>query len=336
MQALQLAQALQSPQEIAFNTVKLGQVAQARGDLTGALAKFDQGLAIFERLGMPEAAQVQQIMANLQATGTQPHAAAVNTPLEQALQQAHAAKARGDLNAAIAHQEQAVAILRASGKAHQTLVNLSVLLYNLAGDYGKTGQHHAAVQALQEVVALDEQTNHPDLELDRQTLAAAQQMAASHVAPESHAAQDPNPDDFEAQIAALLNQVPPEQRAALQAQVRQAWHTFQQLSPAEQTALLQSAQATQSAQTGMSHEQAAQHASDAALAALHQHAPRNDVLAFLENLAKQAAEGEAPGSIWLEVAALCQALIALLRREPLPPIPTRYAAHFAAVQAELP
>ena len=42
-----------------------GQVAQARGDREGALARYREGLSIFERLGMPVAAQVRQMIAAL-------------------------------------------------------------------------------------------------------------------------------------------------------------------------------------------------------------------------------------------------------------------------------
>ena len=82
-------------------------------------------------------------------------------------------------------------------------------------------------------------------------------------------------------------------------------------------------------------DQAAEQARDAALACLRQEAPKKDVLDWLEQAAGQAAQGEAPGSPWLEVAAFCRALVALLKGEPIPPVPPRYAAHFSAVQSEM-
>lgn len=57
-------------------------------------------------------------------------------------------------------------------------MTLSVLLYNLAGFYGGAGRQEDAVQALEEVVVLDERTGHPDLESDRQALEAARRLAA--------------------------------------------------------------------------------------------------------------------------------------------------------------
>ncbi len=39
------------------------------------------------------------------------------------------------------------------------------MLYNLAGYYSNADRHADAVNVLQEVVGLDEQTGHPDLEV---------------------------------------------------------------------------------------------------------------------------------------------------------------------------
>jgi tetratricopeptide (TPR) repeat protein len=64
LDALALAQRLADPGQVAFNQVKLGQVAHARGDQATALAYYREGLAIFERVGMPrEAAQVREFIA---------------------------------------------------------------------------------------------------------------------------------------------------------------------------------------------------------------------------------------------------------------------------------
>jgi len=50
LEALKLVQAIGKPP--AFEWVKLGQVAAARGDREGALARYREGLALFERIGM--------------------------------------------------------------------------------------------------------------------------------------------------------------------------------------------------------------------------------------------------------------------------------------------
>jgi hypothetical protein len=42
---------------VAFATVKLGQIDEIQGDLNSALARYREGLAIFERLGMPRETQ---------------------------------------------------------------------------------------------------------------------------------------------------------------------------------------------------------------------------------------------------------------------------------------
>src|SRR5512138_3404861 len=108
-------------------------------------------------------------------TGT--WAAAPGTP-EWAALEAQAAMQRGDVGSAIAAQERAVALARARGQQREALVTLSVLLYNLTTYYAHAGRHHEAVRTLEEVVALDERTGHPDLESDRQTLERARMAAA--------------------------------------------------------------------------------------------------------------------------------------------------------------
>ncbi len=44
---------------------------------------------------------------------------------------------------------------------------------------------------------------------------------------------------------------------------------------------------------------------------------------------------EKSGSPWLDVAALCDALVALIKEESIPPVPAAYASHFSAVQSEI-
>jgi hypothetical protein len=56
---------------------------------------------------------------------------------------------------------------------------------------------------------------------------------------------------------------------------------------------------------------------------------------MLEGASKQLKDGESAGSPWLEVAALCDALVALIKEEPVPPVPGAYASHFSAVQSEM-
>jgi hypothetical protein len=62
-------------------------------------------------------------------------------------------------------------------KDEETLVTLSVLLHNLAGYYQDAERYDDAVTALEEVVAIDERINHPDLAQDQQALAQARRLA---------------------------------------------------------------------------------------------------------------------------------------------------------------
>lgn len=75
-------------------------------------------------------------------------------------------------------REAAVAALREAGDDRETLVQLSMTLYNLAMCYARLARFTEAVQALEEVVALDERTGHPDLASDRAVLEQMRQRAA--------------------------------------------------------------------------------------------------------------------------------------------------------------
>jgi tetratricopeptide (TPR) repeat protein len=66
---------------------------------------------------------------------------------------------------------RAVAAQREVGDDREKLVQLSVMLYNLAQCHIRQNDYAAAEPLLAEVVALDEQTGHPDLESDREALA---------------------------------------------------------------------------------------------------------------------------------------------------------------------
>ena len=55
----------------------------------------------------------------------------------------------------------------------------------------------------------------------------------------------------------------------------------------------------------------------------------------MTDLAQKAAEGEETSSPWLEVAALCISLIALIKDKSIPPVPAKYIGHFSAVQQEM-
>ncbi len=81
-------------------------------------------------------------------------------------------------------------------------------------------------------------------------------------------------------------------------------------------------------------ENAANQARDTGLAYVRKQAPKKDIIDYLTEMSQKAAEGEKPGSPWLEVAALCEALIALIKEESIPPVPAAYTSHFLAVQSE--
>ncbi len=79
----------------------------------------------------------------------------------------------GDGATKLRAREAAADAFRRAGTDREALVQLSIALYNLALTYANQGDPSAAVPLLEEVVALDERTGHPDLESDR---AALEQM----------------------------------------------------------------------------------------------------------------------------------------------------------------
>ncbi|HJZ13638.1 MAG TPA: hypothetical protein VJ521_15900, partial [Acidobacteriota bacterium] len=224
------------------------------------------------------------------------------------------------------------------------LITLSVILFNLAGFYGNADRYDDAVKAMEEVVAIDEQTGHQDLESDRKMLETFRRIAS--LSPEERAqlrqqaqeeqdSPDPDGEDgFEAQLQAQLAELPPERRAEVEAQIRKAFEEFQRMTPEEKAAKLLTAQVAEEAQRRKRVDQYANQARDAGLAYFRKQAPKRDVLNMLEESAAQMKANEKPGSPWLEVAALCLAIAALIKEESMPPVPAAYASHFSAVESE--
>ncbi len=167
---------------------------EARGPAHPEVAQLFTVLAQLQaRLGQLEAPETaRQALAALHATLGSDHPitqraaptleriaqGGLTDPISRAASEARAAAESGDLAAAVAAQEQAVVLAREAGEDRETLVGLSVLLFNLAGFYGRAERHEDAVRSLEEVVALDERTGHPDLESDRQALENARRLAA--------------------------------------------------------------------------------------------------------------------------------------------------------------
>ena len=92
------------------------------------------------------------------------------------------AKELNDNDTEIQAYTTAIAAQRQVGEEKETLVQLSIMLYNLAMVYDRQGQHAEAIPLLEEVVALDERTNHPNLESNRTKLEQVRQRATGKIA----------------------------------------------------------------------------------------------------------------------------------------------------------
>ena len=305
-EALSILEQLGDQQGRASTLTMMAQLQAVLGERAAAIRNLQEALAIFQRLGMPrETAQVQEILAQVQGTTTP--SLSEPDPLSQHINLARAAHQRGQINEAIASQEEAVRLARERGEDRESLVQLSVLLFNLAGYYAKAGRFEDAVAAMEEVVALDERTGHPDLVSDRQVLAEFRRLAAL------------SPEEREALMAAAasvseagepvtLEDLPKE----VQQQILAAIQQMQELGP----------QGLLVAQVR-----------DAALAVLRGEVPGEVLLAQIEPLAAQIHAEQPPESEWDEAARFLDAVIALLKNQPPPPVPLRYAEDFAAIKS---
>jgi hypothetical protein len=289
--------------------------------------------------------QVRSLIASLEGDGSD-----AADPLRRLIAQARAADQAGQPAQAVSIQEEAVSLARQRAEAEgegtdeerRALVTLSFLLYNLSAYYQRSDHHDDAVRALQEVVALDRRTGHPDLESDRQALERAQHLAS--LSPEERAALsaaskadgesslDENGDPLAAVVAALeaqLDEAPPEEQPQIRAAIRQFQERWAGMNEEERQAELAAmAAAGRRAQI----DRLADRARDGAIAALRGQVERPPLIAQIDDWAAQAAEGEEPGSPWDELAAYLRAVAALLREKSLPPVPARYADHLAAIQ----
>ncbi len=237
------------------------------------------------------------------------------------LHQARAAVERGELGEAIRLQEEAVDRLRAAGEDRETLVALSVALFNLAGFYARAGRMEEAVQAMEEVVALDERTDHPDLESDREVLERYRQRAAG--------GEDAPPPYPPGEISFPSTLFPPQIRRALESLNQEREGDPPDLPPEVQAffAALTQALETQGPQgllVGL--------ARDAAVAALRGERPRQEVIGALRAMVDQVRAKAPDDPAWADAARFLEAVVALLEDRTPPPVPERYAEAFAVVQ----
>ena len=332
-QSIELSKQIGDFEGNAYSITKLGQLCQVRGDNESALKYFREGLSLFEKLGaQPLIAQVKQLIVRLEGG-----AVSTDDPLAQALAQARDASQRRDVKSAIQYQEQAVSLAREMGNGQA----LTAQLVNLAQYYGKAERHDEAVLLFEEGLKVGEESGHPQVDVIRKMLESAKRIAS--LSPEEREralTPDPSPqngrgeeeDDFETQLQTQLAQLPPEKRAEAETQIRKAYAEFQRMSPEEQARALQVAN-DQSNRAQI--DNSADKARDAGLAYVRRQAPKKDIVVYLTEMSQKAAEGEKPGSPWSDVASLCNALIALIKEEPVPPVPAVYAGHFSAVQSEM-
>ena len=260
-------------------------------------------------------------------------------PLAQAIAQTRAAVEQRDLPSAIAAQEQVAALARQQGTNDESLQILFVQLINLANFYGAAGRFADAVKTLEEAAALGERIKHPQLNIVQQMLESARhgaamspaelaQLKAERDAEEQQKAQEEQ--DAEAEMEAQLAAMPPEQRAQVEAAMRE----FERKSPEEQAEIVQRVQI----------QGLADQVRDAAIAARRGQVPPDQLVPQLEQLVAQIEREQPEDSPWGQVAAFVRAVVILLRgrtslilvpgqtEAPLPPVPAAYAAHLAAAQ----
>lgn len=102
----------------------------------------------------------------------------MNGRLETLVANAQAAAGRGNHEEAVKLQLEALNLVKQAGDAPDYLRAQGVLLFNLANFYEASGRFPEAIATLEQVVALDEQTQNPDLEQDRAALERMRHLAA--------------------------------------------------------------------------------------------------------------------------------------------------------------
>ena len=275
-QAVAISKAIEDFEGVAYDTTKLGQLSQARGELESALASYRASLAIFEQLGnVSQARELQRMIAELEEV--MPELPAPEDPkseLTKAMGLASKALEQEDIPTAIQHQERVVLLAR-------TLINqkaLVVQMVNLAQYYALGERFTEAVSVLDEGLKLGEAIGYPELTTLQQLHKTLNSVAA--------------------------------------------------LSPEEKAAAKEELHQTQIVRT-------AESAREAVLTYLRKQAPKRDVLNFLEETAKRLKEYEPHAKNELEVAALCDALTALITNGITnQSVPAAYVAHFDAVLTE--
>ncbi|NCC35702.1 MAG: tetratricopeptide repeat protein, partial [Chloroflexia bacterium] len=281
-----------TPQPSAFTPAQLvgaltGAVVRVlRGQMPGAGVQADLArLSAEETLTPSTAALLAAIDGKTNAAATLLTAAepllAQGTPAERADALVGIGNLADQLNdgaTELRAREAAVAAFREAGDDRQNLVSLSIALYNLAIFHAGQAHYAAAIPLLEEVVALDERTGHPDLASDRAKLEEMRQRAGG-ASPAMVDEQEATAD-----MAAMLSQLSPAQQAE--------FRVLTQVVPLLQQgiALLR--------QPGITA------------------AERGRLAAGLEQAAQQAEAGEVAGSPWLAAAAALRTLVGWLHGTP--------------------
>ena len=358
-ESLQIDERLGDLQGKGASLSNMAQVYLTRGDLDRALELYQESLQILTQIGdlkgkgasLSMVANVYMAMDDWeQAEESLTEALEISRQLGElsgvafnTVKLGQVAQARGDASTALARYREGLAIFERLGmpEAEQVRQMIAAVTGKKPGFAEKTrfltsqasvaaqaGDGAGAVAALEEVVGLDERTGHPDLESDRKALEQARLAAQSPISN----LQSPIPN-----LQSLISNLPPEERAQMEAAARQFARQWEQMSEEEQA---QQLAAMQAAGQREQIESLANQARAGAIAALRGKTDRERLIAQIENVAAQAAEDEQPGSPsaalrtgpWYDLAAYLRAVVALLRGEPLPPVPERYAAHVAAIQ----
>ena len=248
--------------------------------------------------------------------------------MEEKLQElnwlAQQAARQGNIADALSAQERAVALAREetqgepAGVDPATLARLSILLYNLADYYQQAGRHDDAVAALEEVVALDERTGHPDLEHDQLALEQARQLAA--MTPEEQA----EVGRLQAELWNHLESLSAEERAEVEAAVGELMPAYNRPSETEEAASYEP-----SVQESMVLQ--AQEIAAAARRGELSAEEKATIAEQIDTSAGQMVSAEMAGPGRQDLAAFLRAVAAFLREEELPAVPEAYEAAWAKI-----
>ncbi|MEM7111521.1 MAG: tetratricopeptide repeat protein [Chloroflexota bacterium] len=317
------------PEYLAAQSVLLFNLAnfyEANGRFPEAISTLEKVVALDEQTQSPDLEQDRAALARMRHLATlapderaEYALAEVQTMIQTLAAEAQSAAQRGEPETAVATQEQAVGLAQQLGTSAGALADLGILLHNLAGYYQDAGNFDAAIQAMEAVVALDEQLGSPELEEDRESLEQLKQLAAMP--------KEERVDFLQAavQTAVQLQQMNETEKQSFSQSVQQATQNLATMNPAERKMAMLGA-----AKEAMA--QLAKQVRKTAVSAQRGQAKKSVLFAQIQQMQSQIADNTNFGVARYDFIAYLQAVESLVKGEKVKSVPKLYQSHIKAIR----